>query len=179
MSGISTSCLDHDFIRSRLHEFIHNHYWQIRHSQSITPRTYAHHLVIATFCLLTPAGRLPGFKEGGLFSSFGTLLCFLLTGCSRHAFSSWCWVATLLIVYWNASQSVAVDLNVGFFPYSIANLAYSLSSHSGQHQSQLVTATFCFADARCLTVRPHLVPTNMVFCRFASCSQHASFWGCP
>ena len=67
-----------------------------------------------------------------------------------------------------------------FLPYSIANLTYSLSSHSGQHQSQLVTTTFCFADARCLTVRPHSVPTNTVFCccRFASCSQHASLWGC-
>ena len=37
-----------------------------------------------------------------------------------------------------------------FLPYPIANLTYSLSSHTGQHQSQLVTATFCFASLDCL-----------------------------
>ena len=50
------------------------------------------------------------------------------------------------IVFWTASQSVAVYLNFGF-PHShdaIHSYHTAFPRTSGQHQSQLVTATFCF-----------------------------------
>ena len=206
MSGISTSCLDHDFRRSRSHEFILNHYWQVRYAHSITSRTYTPHLVIATFCLFSRQGDSLVFRNGDCSVPLGLSLGF------THRVLTTCILELVLgcyspIVYWNASQSVAVGLNVGFLPYTIANLTYSLSSHLWTAPKPAGHCNFCFASSMglpyCSSFGSFGAPELRIYvfvnpswltgkncqrislslwpfwvCRLASCSQHASsMWG--
>ena len=116
------------------------------------------------FVLSDPAGRSSGFGDWCAHRPFGAPFRFfyrvLTTRILEFVIGS-----HSLSLRWTAFQSVAVDLNFGF-PLS-QDVFLSLSSHSGQHQSQWATATFCSVWSVGAVMRFGLVPR----------SQHASLLG--
>ena len=125
MSGLATVATAHEVRSFRLYNLIHNHYWHVRHLQSIIPLSYDKKLNFTT--LRFPSGPCNFW----VFTSHAIATCTLELGLGYVS----------LFVWWAAFQSVAVDLQFGFPSYTIANLTYSLSSHLDSTKV-VVTATF-------------------------------------
>ena len=97
MSGLATVAQAHEVRRFRLLNLIHNHYWHVRHLQSIIPLSYDKKLNFTT--LRFPSGPC----------NFWVFTSHVIATCTLELVLGF----ISLFVGWVALQSVAVGLNFG------------------------------------------------------------------